>query len=717
MQNAKNLKEYRKELRHSLDNNFLRTTLDKFAVAYRGSRDNAFQGLDVNALTREIGDLKDKAAGNLKKLYKEFKKNAEAKGAVVHFARTADEANEIIADIAKKTNTRMVVKSKSMTAEETLLNHHLEALGLEVVETDLGEWIIQLRHEGPSHMVMPAIHLSRHQVKDLFDDVTGETLTTDIDELVKVARRELRQKYIDADMGISGANFAIAESGTIGLMTNEGNARLVTTLPRVHVALMGLDKLVPDLETALKITRVVPKNATGQALTSYVTWITGSTACKAAEDGKKEIHFVVLDNGRQELAKDPLFGEVLRCVRCGACANVCPVYRLVGGHSMGHIYIGAIGLILTYFFHGTEKAKNLVQNCINCEACKDICAANIDLPRLIKEVYARILEEDGHDLPSILMGKVLSNRKLFHALLRAAKWGQRPVSTEDGFIRHLPMIFSKEHRFKALPAIAKVPFRDMWKKVCPHVENPKFKIGLFSGCVQDFVYPEQALAATSLLSRENVELVFPMEQTCCGLPVLMMGEQKAAQNVAMQNMQAFQDTGCDYIVTLCASCASHLKHNYPKLAKGNSRMEAMAKEFQNKIIDFSSLAYDVLKLAPANFEKAGTRTTYHSPCHLCRGLDVHEAPRELIKTAGLEYVQCSEEEVCCGFGGTFSMKFPELSAEILKQKLDNVEATQARLLLTDCPGCIMQLRGGLKMRGSQIKVHHLAEVLDKARKD
>ncbi len=455
MQKAKDLKEYRGELRESLDNEFLRTTLDNFAVAYRAGRANAFKGMDVKSLIKDIADCKDAAAANHEELYREFKANAEAAGIHVHYAKDGDEANRIIAEIGKKAGCKKVVKSKSMTAEETLLNHDLEDEGFEVVETDLGEWIIQLRHEGPSHMVMPAIHLSRYQVGDLFTDVTGKKQDAEIEKLVKVARRELRQKYVDADMGITGANFAVAETGGIGLVTNEGNARLVSTLPRVHVALMGIDKLLPKLHDALRILKALPRNATGQQITSYVTWITGANECLSAEDGKKEIHYVVLDNGRSELIKDPLFSQVNRCVRCGACANVCPVYRLVGGHKMGHIYIGAIGLILTYFFHGKDKAKNLVQNCINCEACKDICAGGIDLPRLIKEIHARIQEEDGQPLPTILLGKLLKNRKLFHTLLRTAKWGQKPVAEKDGFIRHLPMIFSKEHSFRALPTSLK----------------------------------------------------------------------------------------------------------------------------------------------------------------------------------------------------------------------------------------------------------------------
>jgi iron-sulfur cluster protein len=716
MQNAKNLSAYRKECRKSLDNDFLRQALDTFAVAYRSSRANAFADFDTKALIDDVAAMKDGCVAELDELYNTFKKNAEAAGATVHYADDGDAANRIIADIAKKTGTRMVVKSKSMTAEEILVNHVLEDEGLEVIETDLGEWIIQLRHEGPSHMVMPAIHLSRYQVRDLFSEVTGDQQSQDIEKLVKVARKELRQKFFDADMGISGANFAVADSGTIGLVTNEGNARLVTTLPKVHVAIFGIDKLVPSINDALKILKVLPRNATGQPITSYVTWITGANECLAETGKKKEVHFVVLDNGRREMAKDPLFSQIFRCVRCGACANVCPVYRLVGGHKMGHIYIGAIGLILTYFFHGQDKAKNLVQNCINCEACKDICAGGIDLPRLIKEVQVRIQDNQGHPLPSLLLGKLLRNRKLFHTLLRTAKWAQRPVAGSDGFMRHLPMIFFKQHDFKALPTIAEKPFRDLVKEMNLTIENPRYRVGLFSGCVQDFVYPEQMVATAELLASRQVGMIFPEKQSCCGLPVQMMGEMKASRDVARQNIEAFVGEEVDFIITLCASCASHLKHNYPKLLANDVRMAGKVEDFTRKVIDFPTFAHNYLDLQEEDFAGDKNKVTYHAPCHLCRGMGVHDAPKELMRTAGLDYVQAQEEESCCGFGGTYSAKFPELSEQILKRKLDDIEATGARILLTDCPGCIMQLRGGLKKRASTIQVEHTVECLNRRRK-
>jgi iron-sulfur cluster protein len=372
---AQDLKEYKKRLKNALHNDFLRQTLKNFYEAYPAGRARALEGLDVQGLRTQIAACKDQALPRIEELFETFKAHAEAAGVKVHLARTALDANEIIATIAKDNGVKKIVKSKSMTAEETFLNHHLEQEGLEVVETDLGEWIIQLRHEGPSHMVMPAIHLSRQEVADLFTKVTGEPQDPDIEKLVKVARREMRKHFLSADMGISGANFAIAASGTLGIISNEGNARLTTTLPRVHVALVGLDKLVPDLHTALQILKVLPPSATGQVITSYVTWITGATECTTAPGGKKEMHVVFLDNGRLALARDPVFSQALRCVRCGACANVCPIYSLVGGHNYGHVYIGAIGLILTYFYHGRKNAQAIVQNCLSCQACKSVCPA------------------------------------------------------------------------------------------------------------------------------------------------------------------------------------------------------------------------------------------------------------------------------------------------------------------------------------------------------
>ncbi|MCK5099202.1 MAG: lactate utilization protein, partial [Desulfobacteraceae bacterium] len=262
MKTAQDIKSYKKQLRQALDDSFLRSALDKFNTVYRENRPNVFKDIDFNKIRDAIAESKDSLIPNLEALFEEFKLNAQKAGTIVHRAENAKEANKIIARIAKENSIKKIIKSKSMTAEETFLNDHLEKEGYVVTETDLGEWIIQLKHEGPSHMVMPAIHLSRYQVGELFEKETKQTLNAEnINKLVKVARKELRPKFLEADMGISGANFAIADSGTLGLVTNEGNMRLVTTLPKVHVALVGFDKLVSDLNSSLRILKLLPRNA------------------------------------------------------------------------------------------------------------------------------------------------------------------------------------------------------------------------------------------------------------------------------------------------------------------------------------------------------------------------------------------------------------------------------------------------------------------------
>jgi Fe-S oxidoreductase len=356
-----------------------------------------------------------------------------------------------------------------------------------------------------------------------------------------------------------------------------------------------------------------------------------------------------------------------------------------------------------------------VQNCINCGACKAVCAAGIDLPYLIKEIHARIQDEAGHPLQSAMLGRVLANRRLFHRLLRAVRVAQKPVTGGTAYIRHLPMIFAGEHNFRVLPAIAEVPFRDRWPVLRPRVDRPRWRVALFSGCVQDFVYPEQLEAGLQAMAGLAIQVEFPMGQSCCGLPVQMMGEKEAARRVALQNMDAVAAGRFDYIVTLCASCASHLAHGYPRLFAAEPDLKQRAEAFAGKVIPFSAFLNRVVQVGPEVFRSEPVRTTYHAPCHLCRGMDEHEAPKRLLQTAGMAFVPAAEEETCCGFGGTYSSKFPRISSQILALKLADAAKTGARVLVTECPGCVMQLRGGARKAGMPVKVVHLAEVLAASR--
>jgi iron-sulfur cluster protein len=702
-------RKYRKEIRQALDNKFLQAALGNFTGNYPQSRENAFNGKNIEELINGIGGLKRKSVSHINDLYSLFKQKAHENGTIVHLAADAEEANSIIEKIATDGNVRSIVKSKSMTSEEIHLNNHLTSKGFEVVETDLGEWIIQLRHEGPSHMVLPAIHLSKGQVAKTFSDATNQHQPEVIKTLVGVARKELRPKYSKADMGITGANFAIAQTGTIGLVTNEGNARLVTTLPRIHVALVGLEKLIETIGEALKIIEILPKNATGQKITSYVTWITGRNECGSSEDGKKEYHIVFIDNHRLEIANDKVFSDILNCIRCGACANVCPVYGHIGGHMMGHVYIGPVGQVLTYFYHGIDNATFLADNCINCLACKEVCASGIDLPSLIKEIQIRINEKKGRPFTSKTVTALLKDRKLFHGFIKIAKIGQKPFSGKDGFLRHLPLILYKDHSFRTLPVLADEPLRNKWNKIKPIVNNPKLKIGIFAGCLNDFVYPEQVEAALKLFAANNIESFLPEEQSCCGLPLIMTGDKKNVKIVALLNVRAFIDVEYDAIVTLCASCASFLKESYPKIEGINDKEKEMITRFSGKITDFRSFVNNYCN--NINNENKNKTVTYHAPCHLIRGLNIKKSPEELIKKAGYKFVKSEFENQCCGFGGTYTIKYPEISAAQLEKKLKAAEETRAEILVTECPGCIMQLRGGADKQKRNISVLHLSEIL------
>ena len=382
-------------VRQALNDENLQRALTSAMTGIRGRRDAGFADFDF-AKGRE--DLKQRRRTNLDRLpelARQFAERLEAVGGQVHFAADAAEARDIIgqlcwnaaAEHARGAGVRPVVtKVKSMAAEEIELNPYLESLGMEVVETDLGERMVQLTGTRPSHIIAPAIHLTKEDAARVF----GTEPT--VEAIQHHARLSLRQKFIEAVVGISGANMAIAESGTVVLVTNEGNADLTVTLPPVHIALFGMDKLVGSYEDAIAQLRMLTRSGTGQRITSYVNWITGPSRSADIEQsltigvhGPGEMHCVILDNGRERMRDDPLFREALTCIRCGACSNSCPSFMAVGGHQFGHIYNGPIGLVLTPFHHGLSQADLPNTLCTQCNACQEACPVDIPLPRQILE--------------------------------------------------------------------------------------------------------------------------------------------------------------------------------------------------------------------------------------------------------------------------------------------------------------------------------------------
>ena len=478
-------KEFKQSILDALANPNLSGALGRFSEAYRVSRAKAYEGIDFEALRTEIADIKSLAASHLDKLAEKFTHAAEARGTKVFRTSDPEAVKDYILHLALERNVKSIVKSKSMASEEIHLNEHLEKAGLDVNETDLGEWIIQLAGQRPSHMVMPAIHMTKEEVAEVFSKQVEEGQAADIPKLVKFARGKLRPKFLKADMGISGANIAVAETGSIVIITNEGNARLVTTLPRIHVAIVGLEKLIDHFADITPILTALPRSATAQLLTSYVSIISGPVP--NTDGTPKELHIILMDNRRNEMAHDPRFKQALQCVRCASCLNVCPVFRLVGGHVFGKVYTGGIGTILTAWFDALKESDEIQSLCIQCGNCKEVCPGKIDIPELILELRRRLAVEQGQPMVQKAIFSVVNNRRLFHTMMRAASIGQKPFARQ-GFIRHLPMFLGSMTEFRSLPAIAEVPFRDRIKKI----KQPKCaeKAAFYSGCLVDFAYPE-----------------------------------------------------------------------------------------------------------------------------------------------------------------------------------------------------------------------------------
>ncbi len=314
--------------------------------------------------------------------------NVEKNGGHVFFASTTAEANDYVLGLARSRDVKTVIKGKSMVSEEMGLNHVFEAAGIAAVETDLGEYIIQLAKEPPYHIIAPAIHKTRAQVADLLAPLSGGQRVEEIADLTRQAREQLRPVFERADMGVTGVNFAVAESGSIVLVTNEGNGRMSTSAPRIHVACMGMEKVIPSVSDLSIFLRILIRSATGQRISNYVSMINGPRRA-GDEDGPDEFHLVIVDNGRRNMLADPALREALYCIRCGACMNACPVYRKVGGHSYGWVYPGPIGAVVTPAMTGLKQAGNLPFASSLCGACREVCPVRIDLPRMLLELRSQ----------------------------------------------------------------------------------------------------------------------------------------------------------------------------------------------------------------------------------------------------------------------------------------------------------------------------------------
>jgi L-lactate dehydrogenase complex protein LldF len=465
---------FEKDSAEAIENKALQEALVNVTNRFRSARRNASELVPGwEELRMRAREIKRDTIDNLDKYLVTLESSVKQAGGHVHWAGDGEEACRIILNIARKNRVKSVVKSKSMATEEVELNNNLERAGIRAVETDLGEYIIQLAGEHPFHIIAPAIHKTKDDISMLFSEKLDIPYLSEPEELTKVAREKLRSEFLSADMGVSGANFGVAETGTVVIVENEGNARMTTTVPRIHVALMGIEKIIPRYEDLSLFLTLLARSATGQKTSTYVSFITGPRR-DTDKDGPEEFHLVLLDNGRSRILASEEMRQSLYCIRCGACLNNCPVYRKAGGHSYGWVYSGPIGAIINPQLMGIDKAPELPYASSLCGACRDVCPVKIDFPKVLLELRHRVVQEKKKDrvgraffegLAFKMWRIVNANTKLYNIALTASYYLQFPCHLSNSRLRSLPYPFSRWTAARDFPAVSKIPFRNRWKNL------------------------------------------------------------------------------------------------------------------------------------------------------------------------------------------------------------------------------------------------------------
>ncbi len=460
-----NARAFARNAQKALSDKGLQAALGRTTGRFVDARDASVASFPEFEATRERASaIKRDTLDHLDVHLARFVEEAEKRGAVVHVARGPEQAREIAARIAREEGVTLAVKSKSMVSEEISFNEAMREAGVEVVESDLGEFIIQLAGEPPSHIIAPAVHKSREEVSRLFQQKLGEAPTDSIPALVGMARRHLRGKFLAAGMGVSGANFLVADTGSIVLVTNEGNGRMGTILPRVHLAVAGIEKVIPRMADLPSFLRLLPRSATGQTLTSYVSILSGARR-EGDPEGPERLHILLLDCGRSAILEGK-YREVLKCIRCGACLNICPVYQSVGGHAYGWVYSGPIGAVLTPLLVGLAEGAKLPDASTLCGACEEVCPMKIPLPDFLLELRADVRDQ-GLKAPGEIAGMkgfaaVMKRAGLLETVERVAGELSRFFTKGDP-VSGLPYPLAGWTERRDFPAAARQPFRKLWK--------------------------------------------------------------------------------------------------------------------------------------------------------------------------------------------------------------------------------------------------------------
>ena len=698
---------FKQRLRDALESDSLPMALGRVLPLLDGRRREAFDGRDFPAEQARLAAIRKRDVADGPRILEQFTAVAEKAGMVVHPPADAAAVRETVAELLRQAGARMVVKSKSMATEEVGLNQALEADGLEVVETDLGEFLVQIADELPSHIVAPALHITRERAAELIGSVTGQDLPPDPDTLVRAAREYLRDKFIAADAGITGANALVASTGSVMLVSNEGNARLCSSLPSLHIVVAGVDKLVATMTDAAATLDLLPASATGQTMSSYVSFISGPSRSADIEmslslgvHGPRDVHVVLLDNGREAMRRDPMFQTALQCVRCGACSNVCPTYQQVGGHAMGHIYTGPIGLLLTPFHHGMENVAGPQSLCAGCGACATVCPAGIPIPQLIQEVRTRAVADGAakNRLKSMAL-RILADPRAFEKGLRTLTG----IPGAQALARRLP---GSPLRSRPLPPVAARPFRDRLPDLATE-DGAQAQVAYFPGCLTDWLAPETGEAAVQVLGAGAVAPV--VFESCCGLPAINAGYREPALRMAKQTIEAIENSGVDTIVSTSTSCLGAIRDDYARLFADEPEWRARAEAAAARLVDFATYVEEHATKPAAPPEPRGV-VTVHDACQSRHGLGLGEGTRRLLEAAGYDVREAPYSGECCGFGGSFSFDFPEVAGRMRHRKLEAFASTGAGFVCGDNPGCLLHLDSNGATPDAPRPVH-LAELL------
>lgn len=707
-------RDFSHKIAQSLQDATMYTALSRASLYFDLSRTWAFADLpDKEALKRRARQIKELSIERLDELIAQVRENVTRRGGHFYLASSAQDANDYILQLVRQYGVKRAVKSKSMVTEEIELNKHLESAGVEVIETDLGERIIQLAGERPFHITGPAIHKPREAIGKLFAEKLGVPYTDDPYELTKIARSSLRQHYLEADLGITGANFAVAQTGTFIIVTNEGNDRLTMTLPKIHVIITGIEKIVPTLADALVLLKLLPRSATGQKMTSYVSLVTPTSA--------HEVHVVLVDNGRSRMRADALFREALYCIRCGSCMNICPAFRAVGGHVYaGQTYMGVIGALWTAFVDHNgqgdlERARELASLCMTCGLCAQECPVQIDLPWRNAQLLSRTNETLGRKpvdrLKSFAYRNLLPDRKRLACAVRAWRLGTRVglprlayaivTRSDEDFAHGIEIL--QNHEFAAPFLHERLP-----NLLANNPKDARHRVGYFVGCGIDLLYPDAGAATIKVLQHHGCVVCCAEKHICCGAPAFYYGDEIAAKRLARLNIETLEKLDADVIISDEATCSGFLK-NYPKLLKDDPAYASRAERLSQRIRELSEFLAQI-ELKP--FQPLPEIVTYHMPCHLARTQRLGEKPLELIKKIpGLEIKELEKSDHCCGGAGTYSTIHHRISLKILEDELERLKATGAQTLMTPCSACMIQHQYGCRKHRLRIQTVHLSELL------